>query len=215
MKKIIYAFCLFLIYFSYLNVFAIDKCTSSEMARLKELANNVKFNYNHKFEMVDEEYHEIWSSYNFEILNFNNDLKIYVNGKDDLIDINTFKNRDFSSGEVVFYIYSYTNNLCTDELLKKVQIDLPLYNEYYYFNKDKCSEYPEFKFCKEFMNISDYNFEEIDKEFQEYIKKEDKNNFINKDNYKLYFIIGGFSLVLIIGVSILIIIKKKGKNSDI
>ena len=39
MKKILFSFSLLLIYFCCLNVSAIDACTTSEMTRLRELAN--------------------------------------------------------------------------------------------------------------------------------------------------------------------------------
>ena len=59
MKKILFSFSLLLIYFCCLNVSAIDACTTSEMTRLRELANNVTFNYNYKIEYESEEDEEL------------------------------------------------------------------------------------------------------------------------------------------------------------
>lgn len=210
MKKILIVLLFFV---SYLNVYAVDNCTSGEMARLKELAKNVEFKYNYKFENINEEYHELWVQYNFEILNYSDDLKIYLNNKNNVVDINTFKDRYFLLGDkTTFYIYSYTNNSCTDELLRTVNINLPSYNEYYYFNKEKCSNYPDFEFCKEFMNVSNYSFAEIDEKFAEYIKDDKTPDLSQKSNYKLYIIIAGTLLVFIIVVFVLVIKKIKMKD---
>ena len=216
MKKILFSFSLLLIYFCCLNVSAIDACTTSEMTRLRELANNVKFNYNYKIEYESEEDEELWMAYSFEILNYNDDLKIYLNDQSNLIDVNTFQNQEFSRGEnIVFYIYSYTDNLCTDELLRTINVELPVYNTYYYFNKERCEEYPDFEYCEEFMNVSEYSFSEIDEMFQKYVDGDNIIDLITDDNYRLYFIFGGIGLILVIIIVCFIFIKRKRKKDDI
>lgn len=216
MKKILFSFSLLLIYFCCLNVSAIDACTTSEMTRLRELANNVKFNYNYKIEYESEEDEELWMAYSFEILNYNDDLKIYLNDQSNLIDVNTFQNQEFSRGEnITFYIYSYTDNLCTDELLRTIDVKLPVYNTYYYFNKERCEGYPDFEYCKEFMDVSEYSFSEIDEMFQKYVDGDNIIDLITDDNYRLYFIFGGIGLILVIIIVCFIFIKRKRKKDDI
>ena len=216
MKKILFSFSLLLICFSYINVSAIDACTTSEMTRLRELANNVKFNYNYKIEYESEEDEELWMAYSFEILNYNDDLKIYLNDQSNLIDVNTFQNQEFSRGEnITFYIYSYTDNLCTDELLRTIDVKLPVYNTYYYFNKERCEGYPDFEYCKEFMDVSEYSFSEIDEMFQKYVDGDNIIDLITDDNYRLYFIFGGIGLILVIIIVCFIFIKRKRKKDDI
>ena len=46
------------------------------------------------------------------------------------------------------------------------------YNYYYAENKDRCAEYPDFEYCEEFKDVSYDDFEEIDKLFEDYIKKD-------------------------------------------
>ena len=216
MKKILFSFSLLLIYFCCLNVSAIDACTTSEMTRLRELANNVTFNYNYKIEYESEEDEELWMSYSFEILNYNDDLKVYLNDQSNLIDVNTFQNQEFSRGEnITFYIYSYTDNLCTDELLRTIDVKLPVYNTYYYFNKERCEGYPDFEYCKEFMDVSEYSFSEIDEMFQKYVDGDNIIDLITDDNYRLYFIFGGIGLILVIIIVCFIFIKRKRKKDDI
>ena len=116
----------------------------------------------------------------------------------------------FYNRHQVFELYSYVDNLCTDELIKKVVVDLPTVNSYYYFNKEKCLENPDFKYCQEFLDIKDISYEEIDKLFQEYIKKDDNNSSKKNNNYLLYILIG-ISVAIIITITLVI---KHRKNKE-
>ena len=57
MKKILFSFSLLLICFGCINVSAIEECTTSELNRLKELANNVSFQY--EYEIEKEKYYAV------------------------------------------------------------------------------------------------------------------------------------------------------------
>ena len=199
------------------NVFAIDNCTNDEMKRLRELANNVKITYDYTLnekKQIDGEY-LIFPRYKAIINNLDDDLKIYYRVNDSNADL---ENIDEITNDYViqegrklnFYIYSYTNNLCTDELLKTINVTLPYYNYYYYENKTKCQEYPDFKYCKEFMEV-DLDFDKIDKEFDQYIKSLEPNDNINNLNIKWYY----FILPVLVILIILVIILKKKKRDDL
>lgn len=210
MKKLIL---MIIMFFTVTNVFAIDNCTNDEMKRLRELANNVKITYDYTLneqKQIDGEY-LIFPRYKIKIDNLDNDLKIYFrvdyNGELENVDeiVNDYVIQE--GRKLNFYIYSYTNNLCTDELLKTINITFPYYNYYYYENKEKCQEYPDFKYCKEFMKVDD-DFSKIDKEFNQYIKSLEPYSITNL-NIKWYYFILPVLVILVIIVIINIIKKKK------
>ncbi len=221
MKKLIVFVILF---FISLNVYAVDvpACTDSEMTRLKEIANNVKFKTNYEIIEASEENHEIEVFYNIEIVNFDKNLKIHYTSKydteEEIIKSNTSKISNMLDGDsVTFKIYSYTTNLCTDEILKTVTVKLPSVNPYYYFNKEKCDNNPNFKYCKEFMDF-DADFDTIDKEFEEFLNPSNNNssgsNEHNNKNNVILWVISGVVLIILVSITTFIIIKKK-KNDDL
>lgn len=217
MKKILVFFLFFTLYF---NVYAIDNCTSGEMNRLKELAKNVQIKYEYTLNSTNHQIEEeiIDPRYRVQILNLDNSLKIYYKSTyysqgnlENIEDITT----DYliqGGDKLDFYIYSYTTNLCTDTMLRKITIDFPDYNLYYYENKDKCQKYPEFKYCEEFKDLKDKDFEKIDKEFDNYIKSLEINNIQNNLS-KYWYLLVGF-LLIIIFITVIIIFQKKKKKKD-
>lgn len=202
-------------FFISLQVNAVQSCTSSEMERLKELAKNVKFQTSYEMN-VDEANRYVYLEYRLNILNFDPDIKIVFqpDSKSDPIELTSTSETGFDFPEdtyVHFKVYSYTNNLCTDRLLKTYTVNFPAYNDYYYFNRDKCEEHPDFKYCKEFMNVDSTDFKKIDKEFDDYLKEEKAKN--KSTNNLLWYIVGGVALVgVLVGVIILIIKIKKRRD---
>ena len=176
---------------------------------LREVAYNMINNFrqtDYVFRYGGEEF--IIVLYKIEALNLSSDLRLSYNGK--IVSANDIKNMSFYNRHQVFELYSYVDNLCTDELIKKVVVDLPTVNSYYYFNKEKCLENPDFKYCQEFLDIKDISYEEIDKLFQEYIKKDDNNSSKKNNNYLLYILIG-ISVAIIITITLVI---KHRKNKE-
>lgn len=223
MKRVLYILILLLMTFTInVNAVEIEKCTDSELKRLNELANNVEFKYNYEFDFVDEDIKEIYLHYDFEILNYDSDLKIYykIHGSENTEEIfipdKTLEGDGiYETSKVTFYIYAYTTNLCTNKLLKKVTIELPKYNEYAYFNKDKCQENLDFKYCDEFADVSNLEMEEIDKLLEEYIETGNIDPNDNQNNFLKWYIVGG---VLLVGIGIFLVIyirNKKHKKEEI
>ncbi len=217
MKKIIV---IMIVFFISLNVYAIDACSTSELSRLNELANNVTFKSNYNI-IEDDEVEEINVIYNIEISNYSDDLKIsYKTTYDDEIievDPKVGLDADFSpTDNVTFYIRAYTDNMCTTKLLKTVTVKLPEYNEYYYYHKDKCDNNSDFKYCKEFMDV-DISDEEIEKLFDEYLKKDDIINVpeVVKNNKAIIFgCIYGVVVIGIVAVILIVLEKNKKKKKD-
>ena len=222
MKKICYLLIFSLLLFlDIVNVKAVTECSSTEMARLNQLANNIKINNKNKIDIVNEETKSIYTLYDIDIINFDKDLKIQYGysdtSKDELIELTSKepKIEDLVEGRtLVLYIYSYTANLCTEKLLKTIKIKLPVYNDYYYFNKEKLQDNPDFKYSKEFID-EDKNYDEIEEEFEKYLKKEENSDLLNsKFNINLYLILGGIIGIIILLCVIIVIQKRKKKEED-
>lgn len=204
------------LFFITINVFAINDCTNSEMKRLNELANNVVFKYDSTIEYYDNIYEVI---YKIETLNTNSDLHIYYNitgnDKDNKI-IDNIKNENLYEGlNVYFSIYSYTNNLCTDELLKRKTLKLPVYNYYYLLHEDKCMEYKDFKYCQKYLDASNLTEEEIDELFLKYLNSNENSSNSKKKLNNYWYMIGGGILLIIVIVVVIIKKRKKEKENDI
>ena len=221
LKKIIYTLVICLISFYTTNVFAINECTKEEKSRLQELANNIKIKYDFKLieDDVDGEVYDVNPIYKLKMLNSDPDLryeyKFAEESEKKAIRDYEIGDLEVYEGDVIdFYIYSYTNNLCTNQFIKKIRVVLPTYNRFYYFNKEDCLEYSDFKYCQEFMDISNLDYEQLEAEFSEYIdnqKKENESNFF-KDNL-VYIIIS--ILVLVIIAVVIIILRQKKKHEDL
>ena len=215
-KKILFNICLFFLSFS--NVYASNSCSTDEKNRLLELANNVSINYEQVLEENDENDDiELDSYYKLRVHNLDKDLKLYLENDDNefvLPTINKLEEEYFNNGEkLVFKIYSFSLNGCTNQLLRTITLDLPYYNEYYYFNKEKCQKYSEFKYCTEYLDKeNDLDKEEIDNLFNEYIKE---NTSIVKSS-SFYYILIAILLLMVIGIGVALYIKRLKKiNKDL
>lgn len=218
MKKYILMLISFLLIISYKDVFAIDACTTSEMKRLKELANNVNYVAEIDYEMIEnskiDEEKFVSAFYNIKIINSSSDLKIYYERDGYKYEIENNYIESVEEGEIKLYIYAYTANLCVDELIMTKTIQLEELNSYYYYNKEKCKQHSDFEYCQEFHD-NDLSFEEIEKEFNEYLKTNDSNSILpNANNYTLYIFIIAISVILII-VIVFIINKKRKSVGDL
>ena len=214
MKKL-FKYLVIIIFLSFINVYAVDRCSTDEMNRLKELAKNVDIKYEYDLKIIKQEDDEniIVPRYRIQVLNYNDNLKIYYKdssySQTDLESIEEITtNYLIQEGDKLdVYIYSHTTNLCTDTMLRKITITFPYYNQYYYENKDKCQQYPEFKYCEEFKDLKEKSFTEIDEEFDNYIKSLKIANVKNDLSKYWYLLI--ILLLLIIFISFIIVKKNK------
>ena len=225
MKKIKYILLLSII-FCFINVKAVNKCTMEEINRLNELAKNVQFKTSYEIKPIETTNEaeekvvvDVEAIYKIQIVNNNDDLqyfyKDFSSGKKIKVTANELENLEFFSGQALeIYIYSYTTNLCTDELLRTETIKLPTYNRYYYLNKDKCQENPNFKYCKEFMDIN-ISYDDIDEQFGKYINEKNISTIFNFFGQKILYIMAVSVLITIIILIIVLKINKRKKKLDI
>ena len=223
MKKIKYLI-LIVLFLINIDVKAVDSCTTDEMARLKELANNVEFKYDYE---IDEDLNAknqglddyLLVEYKLKELNVSNDIRISIDSLNDSTNLEIINTNydEINLGEgdkITFKIYSHTTNLCTDRLLRTVTITLPYYSRYYYVNKDKCLEYKDFEFCQELMDYKTrYTNEEIDELLKDYLEENnDSNNIVDITNFNYYYLIPIISFIVIV---VILIVSKKKKNKDL
>ena len=206
-----------LLLFLTVNVKATSDCDSKELARLKELAKKVEFDYNYKLKDDQVEF-------SINAVNLNSELKVliiedYYSGK-----YKEFKDSSthaatltgFKEGERVnVTIKGFVPNWCSGETLTTKSIKLPYYNKYY--DEAKCKGNENFKYCKLLVDKK-LTEEEYNKQFDAYLKNNNKSQkpTVNpeNDNTKLYLIIGGSVLVVVIITFVVIsMIKRKKKNS--
>lgn len=222
MKKIIFMISLILFTFT-IDVKAIDECSSSELARLKELAGNVSFTYDYYFNDLDEEDDSLggaaWFNYKIEAHNLSEDLKVKIKGEETYFTISEPILDEIGNGITLnVEIYAYTTNLCSGKLLKIETIKLPYFNEYSL--REECKEYENFKYCKEFLKL-DITDDEFVSEFEKYkeeLKNQNQNDLDNDlkmffNDYGIYIITAIF--LVVVAIITFIIVKVMKKDSDL
>jgi len=209
MKKIKYL-SIMLLMVAFIDVKAIDNCTTVELNRLKELANNVVIEQEYNIideEAIQNEDEEViegkFAQFHLKVLNFNSDLRIsYLNeeGEYEFISQSDLEAKVFFEGEkLTFKIYSYTNNLCTDRVLNTINIKLPYYNIFYSKNEEKCKKYSDYKYCKEFIDEDiEEDLDKIAKEFSNYIKNPNSESVTGSNSkFNIIYIIVIIAIIFI------------------
>jgi len=173
------------------------ECSTTELSRLKTLANNINLSY---------EYDEANPS-NFRVVINNIVPEIYVTDQYN-IDYYTYQNAN--NGEVITNNYIgatnikfniYSNNVnCQSELLTTKTITLPLYNSYYYDNV--CIGLEDYELCQKWNSYTG-TFEEFQTTVNKYKeslnkKQEDKQqtNSISRNNFILDFYLKYYYIIL-------------------
>ena len=162
MKNIKYLLLIIMALFA-INVYADDTCDSNELARVKELAKKVEFDYSY---VVND---DATINFSIEAVNLNRDLEVvivedYYNQKyREFKDNASHSNKldGFRSGErVVITINAYVPNRCSGKTVLTKTIKLPYYNitktDTYFFKKTDPKDY----------NVLDTNFD-IEKDNKE------------------------------------------------
>ena len=197
-----------------INVKADDYCDKEELARLKELAKKVEFDYEYK--LVNNRV-----IFSITAVNLTSELKAviienyYTENYKEFVNDGKGKGTldNFNQGEkVIVTLKGFVSNWCSGKTVLTKTVKLPYYN--YYYDEEKCRGNEDFKYCKQLID-SNITKEAFDNQFELYLKsKEVKTEVEEKiDNNKLiYIIIGSISGVVAIGAVIMIIVNNKRKN---
>ena len=199
------------------NVYAED-CDSTDIKRLRVLANDVDISYEYNDDIYDNDGFKIYDTYKIVVSNLSDEL--YVIESKTNLDLRSYSVVDGSitidrlySGNKSFKIYSKN---CSNKLLKTYSIKLPKFNNY--STDPNCEGHEDIEVCQKFYdssNIDYYEFMEMinnnDNKDADGNKSKDENKYIKfiKDNY-IYISIGGGVLIIIIIVLIILRHKKRG-----
>ena len=219
MKKLLL---IIIVIFSF-NVYA-DTCSKDELARLKNIANQVELTYEYEPMYTTMNNHK-YLFLNFTIIATNVTKELKVNYETDFFngDYEEFKVENgvgklsgFEDGEnATITIRAYTNNECSGKVLLNKTIKMPYLNPmYYYYNN--CSDYPDFEYCQPVTEKKITN-EFFLKEFYKYLGKTDKNienndTTIDEKNSNLVTISIIIASLLVLIVIITVIYKKRKKS---
>lgn len=116
------------------------ECDYQRLAELSRLASNVQLSYTYSEE----------SGFQITMTNLTNDLYA-TNIYGQRIDGGAERVFEAVSGSYNYDIYSNDSN-CPGEFLLRKSINLPVRNSYSYY--DECKQYPNFKYCQMWSNIS-------------------------------------------------------------
>ena len=177
-----------------------EACDAYDIKRLKEIAEGVEITYELQ-EPFDNEGTMIYDRYKIKITGLTDEVSV-INSTDELVyNSNGLIDDVLYGGIKLFRVYSKN---CS-ETLKKIEIKLPVYNNYY--NSDFCqSEENKNKtyFCEEWVE------EEItEDEFNSFIYSEDygaNQGFVN--SYYLYLLL----ILVAVVIAVFVIIYKKKKE---
>ena len=199
------------------NVYAED-CDSTDIKRLRVLANDVDISYEYNDDIYDNDGFKIYDTYKIVVSNLSDEL--YVIESKTNLDLRSYSVVDGSitidrlySGNKSFKIYSKN---CSNKLLKTYSIKLPKFNNY--STDPNCEGHEDIEVCQKFYdssNIDYYEFMEMinnnDNKDADDNKSKGENKYIKfiKDNY-IYISIGGGVLIIIIIVLIILRHKKRG-----
>ena len=226
MKKIKYIFFVGL-FFICLNVSALNECTPEEMTRLKELADNISFQYKVGVEDItlydgdDYIYKEPY--YTLQAFNIDSSLKVHVKNNNTYLTDQIDDLASFMNGEnVTIEFIAYTKNLCSGKVIMTKTIKLPYFN--LYSLRTECKDYPEFKYCSE-NGEYDISEEEFLEELENYKKNnknsEKKNNIEKKSAFLAFLEKYEFQISLTIGIvgfillTLIVIKKNLDKDRDL
>lgn len=199
------------------NVYAED-CDSTDIKRLRVLANDVDISYEYNDDISDNDGFKIYDTYKIVVSNLSDEL--YVIESKTNLDLRSYSVVDGSitidrlySGKKNFKIYSKN---CSNKMLRNYSVNLPKFNNY--STDPNCEGHEDIEVCQKFYdssNIDYYEFMEMinnsDNKDADDNKSKDENKYIKfiKDNY-IYISIGGGLLIIIIIVLIILRHKKRG-----
>ncbi len=217
MKKIKYVLFVLIMLFA-INVKAENHCDSKELARIKEIAKKVEFDYDYKME-------DNKAVFSISAMNLNDDIKVLIVDNYYNQNYREFKNEgsnkgtlnNFKEGErVSITISAYVPNWCSGKTVLTKTIKLPYYN--YFYSEEKCKGYEDFKYCKQLIdsNITEESFENQLAAYKKTKEKNEEQKIEEEPSAMRYIIIGVISLIVAVGAIILImrnISRIKKKNS--
>lgn len=196
-----------------------QSCSEQELQEYKELARNIRINYEH-IESNSELYDEN-NLFSITVSNIPKEVKVFESKEsyyfinDTLEKFSTVKYDNFPGGiKTNFIFYTTDNTNCPNEKIAIKNIQLPVYNEYW---KDElCNGIESYLYCSKVIS-NKITYEGFKKNVIKY-KESLNNEIIDDDNKKEKkikdYVLSNYGLILISVILIIIIvafyIKKRG-----
>ena len=161
------------------QVYADETCETSELSRLRKLAEKVDINYDYEFKELTTPGGKVnkYVDYSLTAINLNPDLQValvdnyyenkFIEFKGDANGKATLKS--FIEGDKIkVSIYAYVSNGCSGKLITTKTINLPYYNRFHdseackivtdynyclkFYDEEYCGKISDMTFCDEFIN---------------------------------------------------------------
>lgn len=179
-------------------------CDTVDIARAKELASNVSYNYKYIGDDEDYQLYEV----SFTGLTGNN---FYILNGEDKVALDSVKIQ-VDSGTKYFDIYYEP---CDDMRIKSIKVELPKFNEYSLSEYCDSTDFKDFEYCDEWYSgkVNNKIFDAAVKEHEKKIEESEKDSSDKIFEYILeykYFI--GGAVFLIIVLIVIMIIRNRSKN---
>ena len=170
-----------------------SKCDSGEIQQLYDIANKIKFTYDHERIVVGEginvvtlEKEDLYGYvFNIKFENLNDDLYLVIKNdnpwsKKETVTIKPDQYKkgkytyqtEYTDDMVTYTMQVYSNKGdCIGEMFRKFTFETPIYNRI--GKMDVCTEFPEFEYCKLFINKDVPSMDQFYEALYKYIDKED------------------------------------------
>ena len=207
-----------------INVFAENKCTNSEMERLKKLAEKIEFKYDYEIKEEknnDDDFYK-YAEFSIKATNLSNELKtlvVYNYYTGNYLEFNESNKgvlKGFTEGEKVnIVIKAYTNNDCVEKTVLTKTINLPYYNEL--SDSEICQENPNFKYCSILLEqkVSNDTFiNELENTFntEKVEEKDDGELTLSNNSYIIYIVVALFVVFIVLGI---LFMQKKRRKEEL
>lgn len=188
------------------------ECSYQRTAELSRIAGNVQLSYNYGY---DESEGVV---YNVHLTNVPNDIFIRDEYGNEFIGSFEFEknySHDYETSfwpgdSVKFYIYSNDDN-CREDFLLTKSVYLPDYNDYSL--SDDCMKYPNFEYCKVWMDTSNIDDDVINKKLLKYISSNNSEDESKKSNVIFTdYLLNKYTLIsatIVSGLIIYVFIRRK------
>lgn len=208
MKKVLFILLFIVMFFNINVVDADDICSDEELAREKEIANNISYNY----EFIGDKDNTVgYQTYNVSFDGVTSD--VYISDP-------TYKYKFYNNGEILkidsgkwnFIVFSKN---CAERILRTIQINLPKFNEYSESVECLNKKISKIKYCDPWYS-GDITSEEFDKVISDYnLAIQNSNKSVSDkimDILKKYYYIFIPSLLLILVILWVVIWIRHNKN---
>lgn len=188
MKKLLFLFVFMLIIPFNVNA----DCEYTEQRELLDLSQHIDYTY---------EYSRDIYYFNVTFYNVVPELKLVYNGQNFTGLNNRVVINNLTDSDEKVQVYGSNTSNCPNTYIKDVDLNLPVYNVFYESND--CKEYPDFKYCVEFL-AEEISEEEFGTELSNYIVEEDLENYSSESNRENEFL--NFKNIILVFVAMLILV---------